>query len=117
MVLLAVGCSKQKSTVPAAQFILHAGDIASPVVVTTNNVGGTNIYSISVEFSGSQQVRFREFQQEHQNQDIEIMAGSRQLWQILQIQGVMSPVSFKVPYASQDDAQAMSDALNKLSER
>jgi hypothetical protein len=116
LVLFAVGCSKKESAGTPPQFILRAGDIASPVEVTTNMVGATNVYSIFVEFSDSEQSHFREFEQEHLNQDIQILAGS-DVFMGMHIQGIVSPVSFKLPYVSPDEARAIADALNKLSEK
>jgi hypothetical protein len=101
----------------SAQFILRAGDIASPVEVTTNHVGGTNRYSIFVKFSSEQQVRFRQFQEEHQNQNIEILGGSKRFLELQHIKGVQSPVAFTFPYPSLADAQAMADALNNMGEK
>jgi hypothetical protein len=117
LVLFVIGCSKKDNAVTPAQFTLGVGDITSPVEVITNGAGAITNYSISVEFSSSEQSRFREFEQQHLNQDIQILAGSEVLMGMQHIQGISSPVTFKIPYASSEEAQAMADALNKVSEK
>jgi hypothetical protein len=117
MAFLAFGCSRQKHAVAPAQFILHAGDIASPAKLTTNNIGGVITYIIPVDFSDSQQARFFEFELKHQNQDIKMMAGPKEILEFRPIHGPMIPVSFKLPFLYHDDAQVKIDALNNLSEK
>ena len=116
LILVATGCSKKESVVAPtqAQFVLKAGDIASPVHVTTNKFGQFDVYKLSVEFSNDEQAKFREFEQAHLNQNIQILAGSEVLmtWHL---SGVSSPSTMSLPYQTPDKALLIADSLTKLS--
>jgi hypothetical protein len=124
--ILIAGCGKKSPSSSAAhpsaqaerafatnalpQFSIAAGDLASPARVITNKTG-----SIAVEIilSDSALQQYRKFRQEHLNQQIEILAGSKVLMKLM----VHTPTSgrgFGVDFAPSDtNAQTLVDWLNE----
>jgi predicted small lipoprotein YifL len=92
------------------QFTIAPGDLASPARVTTNKDGSTVVHII---LSDSKREDYHKFGQDHQNQQIEIVAGSKVLMRLMVHKG-LSGGGFGVDFASTDtNAQALADWLNK----
>jgi preprotein translocase subunit SecD len=92
------------------QFTIATGDLASPARVTTNKDGSTVVHII---LSDSKREDYHKFGQDHQNQQIEIVAGSKVLMRLMVHKG-LSGSGFGVDFASSDtNAQALADWLNK----
>jgi hypothetical protein len=92
------------------QFTIAAEDLASPATVITNKNGSI---TVRITMSDSKREDYRKFGQNHQNQQIEIVAGSRVLMRLMVHKG-LSAAGFGVDFASTDtNAQALADWLNK----
>ena len=92
------------------QFTIAPGDLASPARVITNKAGSI---AVVIKLSDSKVQEYHKFRQDHLNQQIEIVAGSKVLMRLM----VHTPGAgggFGVDFASTDtNAQALADWLNK----
>lgn len=112
LVLFASACSRKAGT-GAAQFSLSGRDLASPVEVTTNTLGDTGSVVLHIKLSRTKADELRRFTEQHVNQYVEMVAGSRVIMKAL----VHDPISggeFNVSFGLSDtNAQAIADFLSK----
>ncbi len=116
--LLVSACSRKAIPGPMTgtalpQFSLAGKDLASPVEVTTNTLGSTGSVVLRIKLSPAKAEELRRFTEEHVNQYVEMVAGSRVIMKAL-IHDPISGGELKVSFGPSDpSAQAVTDLLNK----
>jgi ABC-type glycerol-3-phosphate transport system substrate-binding protein len=116
LLLLAAGCSRNEPAGTPPQYTLVRGDLAAPVVITTNGSAATPNYNLEIKLSSAKEAALVKFAQKHPGQDIQIVLDGKTLTTLRMPAGPdkISAFGIAAAFDSPVDAQAIANTLNQL---
>ena len=114
--LLAVGCSRNETAGTPPQHTLVRGDLAAPVVITTNGPAATPTYDLEIKLSGAKDAALVKFAQKHPGENIQIVLNGKTLTNLRMPAGPdnVSAIGIAAACDSPAEAQAIATTLNQL---
>jgi hypothetical protein len=116
LLLLAAGCSRNEPAGAPPQYTLARGDLAAPVVITTNRSTANPIYNLEIKLSSAKDAALVKFAQKHPGQDTQIVLNGKMLTNLRMPAGPdkISAVGIAAAFDSPADAQAVANSVNQL---
>jgi preprotein translocase subunit SecD len=119
LVLFVSACSHKTESVVTTgtpQFAIAAGDVSTAIVKIDTNTPilvAANMTALAdVRLSGKAAINFQKFTQEHLNQHVQILVGSKVVFEPV-IRATISSGEVVMGFSTPEEAQAVVDVLSK----